>query len=320
MTPDSASPHPDGPASGQPLRFGLVGTGYWARVAHAPALAATPGIELTAVWGRNPEAAAALAAEHGAAPFSDLDEFLSGLDGVAFSVPPDVQSEIAIRAAAAGKHLLLEKPIALTDGAADALVEAVDEAGVASVVFFTSRFQADVRAWLSDLSNAGGWRGGGAVWLASAFADTSPFNTPWRQRKGGLWDVGPHALSLLWPVLGPVVAVVAAPGAGDLTHLILYHDGGATSTVTVTLGAPVAADGFDLQVWGESGRSEMPQLAANPVTALQVALTELAESASAGAGRPRHPCDVHFGRDVERVLADAQRQLDARHGDSKTSA
>jgi predicted dehydrogenase len=35
------------------LRFGLVGTGYWARVAHAPALASTDGIEFTAVWGRN---------------------------------------------------------------------------------------------------------------------------------------------------------------------------------------------------------------------------------------------------------------------------
>ena len=47
-----------------PLRFGLVGTGYWARIAHAPALAAAEDIELTAVWGRDPSAAAALAAAH----------------------------------------------------------------------------------------------------------------------------------------------------------------------------------------------------------------------------------------------------------------
>ena len=47
-----------------PLRFGLVGTGYWARIAHAPALASTEGIELAGVWGRDPRAAAALAAEH----------------------------------------------------------------------------------------------------------------------------------------------------------------------------------------------------------------------------------------------------------------
>jgi len=42
----------------RPLRFGLAGTGYWAQVTHAPALAATEGVELTAVWGRNPQAAA----------------------------------------------------------------------------------------------------------------------------------------------------------------------------------------------------------------------------------------------------------------------
>jgi hypothetical protein len=93
----------------RPLRFGLVGTGYWARTTHAPVLASTEGIELAAVWGRNPEAATALAAGHGAAAYSQLDAFLGDVDAVAFSVPPHVQSAIAVRAATAGKHLLLEK-------------------------------------------------------------------------------------------------------------------------------------------------------------------------------------------------------------------
>lgn len=35
------------------LGFGLVGTGYWARITHVPALASTDGIDFTAVWGRN---------------------------------------------------------------------------------------------------------------------------------------------------------------------------------------------------------------------------------------------------------------------------
>ena len=46
----------------QALRFGLVGTGHWARITHAPALASTDGIDFAAVWGRNTEAAAGLAA------------------------------------------------------------------------------------------------------------------------------------------------------------------------------------------------------------------------------------------------------------------
>jgi len=98
-----------------PLRFGLVGTGYWAHIAHAPALASTEGIELAAVWGRDPRAAAALAAEYQAAPYEEIEAMLAAVDGVAFAVPPDVQAPIAAAAARAGKHLMLEKPIATTE-------------------------------------------------------------------------------------------------------------------------------------------------------------------------------------------------------------
>ena len=50
------------------MRFGLAGTGYWARITHAPALSSASGVEFTAVWGRNPQAAAGLAAEYRATP------------------------------------------------------------------------------------------------------------------------------------------------------------------------------------------------------------------------------------------------------------
>ena len=46
-------------ASDEPLRFGLVGTGHWPRITHAPALASAEGIEFAAVWGRDPGAARA---------------------------------------------------------------------------------------------------------------------------------------------------------------------------------------------------------------------------------------------------------------------
>ena len=72
----------------RPLRFGLVGTGYWARVTHAPALASAEGIDFTAVWGRNRGSAAKLAAEHQATAHTDIDAFLADVDGVAFAVPP----------------------------------------------------------------------------------------------------------------------------------------------------------------------------------------------------------------------------------------
>ena len=300
------------------MRFGLAGTGYWARVTHAAAISSTPGATLNAVWGRNQQAAKDLAAEHGATAFTGedaIDAFLDSVDAVSFSVPPHIQAPIATRAARAGKHLLLEKPIALSEEDADALVAAVDQAGVASVVFFTLRFFGEIRAWLADENARGGWTGQGwsgghGEWLGSVISPESPFNTPWRAEKGGLWDVGPHVLSLLWASLGPVTNVAATAGQADLVHLVLTHESGASSTVTVTLSAPSAAAATNLYVWGEAGRSIMPATAWDPVECLRTALAELI--ANAGAGETGHPCDVRFGRAINRVLAAAQAQLDSR--------
>jgi predicted dehydrogenase len=294
-------------AAGRPLEFGLAGTGHWASIVHAPAISSTAGIRLAGVWGRNERAAAELAESHQCVPFRDFDEMLAAVDGVAFAMPPDVQAELAVRAAVAGKHLLLEKPIATTLDAADELVRAVEAAQVASIVFFTGRFQTDVRAWLESVSG-GRWTGGQAIWLGSAMADDSPFNTPWRRQKGGLWDLSPHLVSLLWASLGPVSAVTAEAGPGDVTHLILHHAGGASSVITVTLNAPEVSDGVELWLWGGAGRSNAPGPTIDPVGALRQALTELAVNAR--AGQQRHECDAAFGRDVVAVLAEAQRQLD----------
>ncbi len=295
-----------------PLRFGLVGTGYWARIAHAPALASTEGIEFAAVWGRNPQAAAGLAAAHHATPYQDIAAFLAAVDGVAFAVPPDVQAPIAATAARAGKHLLLEKPVALTEAEADDLVEAVAQSQVASVVFFTLRFQAKMRAWLAEVTAQGGWTGGVASWFGSSLLESSPFNTPWRRDKGALWDLGPHVISLLWASLGPVTSVTADAGQGpaDVSYLILQHQGGATSVVTVSQSGGEAAAGFEAYVWGGSGRSPAPAAADDPLPPLRTALAELAQNAR--SGRTEHPCDVRFGRDVGQVLAEAERQIGRR--------
>jgi predicted dehydrogenase len=293
----------------RPLRFGLVGTGHWAQIVHAPALATTDQIQFTAVWGRNPEATAALAGQHGVQAFSDLDAFFAEVDAVSFSVPPDVQSELAVRAARAGKHLLLEKPIATNDEAARLLVDAVRTAQVSSVVFLTARFHPAVRAWLAEVSRQGGWSGGHGVWLGSLH-EGNPFDTPWRRDKGALWDLGPHAISLLWAALGPVVGVTADGGPDDVAHLVLHHEGGASSTVTVTSSASAAAEGFDLFLWGDAGRSVVPAEAHEALPALRVALTELVENARSGT--VKHPCDVEFGQAIVRVLTRAQHQISSR--------
>ena len=204
--------------------------GYWAKITHAPAIASTPGAELVAVWGRDQAAAAALAAEYGATAHADFGAFLDRVDAVAFAVPPDVQAPLAIQAARMGKHLLLEKPVALSADEADKLVAAVEEAQVASVVFFTWRFNTEIRAWLTDEQARGGWSGegwsgGAAMWLGTSLEPDNPFNTPWRREKGALWDLGPHLVGMLWACLGPVTEVTAVAGKADVVHLVLRHDG-----------------------------------------------------------------------------------------------
>ena len=296
------------------MRFGLVGTGHWATITHAPALASTPGAELAAVWGRDFTAASALAASFGTVACASFEELLAQVDAVVFAVPPHVQAPLAIRAARAGKHLLLEKPVALSVADADALAAAASAAGVASVVFFTWRFNTEIRAWLTDEQARGGWSGegwsgGAAIWLGTALQDGNPFNTPWRQDKGALWDLGPHVVGMLWACLGPVNEVTAVPGPGDVTHLVLEHTGGATSTVTTTLRAPEAAAGVTLFVWGAAGRSVMPVDLVDPVLALRTAAAELIAAAASGTA---HPVDVRFGRGITRVLADAEAQLGRR--------
>jgi predicted dehydrogenase len=292
-----------------PLRFGLVGTGYWARTVHAEALSGAADARLAGVWGRDPGKAAALAEAVGTTAYDDPDALFDTVDAVAFAVPPDVQAVLAERAARAGRHLLLEKPLATRVDAAERLVEAVATAGVSSVVFFTGLFLAEQRAWLDGVRGEQ-WYGAWSVWLGSAFASGSPFrDSPWRRDKGGLWDVGPHALAVLTATLGPVRRITADHGAHDIVHLVLHHDSAATSTVTATLSAPTAAASATVTLWGEPGRSTMPTTAGGAIDAYRTAVAELV--AGVRAGRTDHPCDVRFGAHVVSLLADAQRQVES---------
>src|SRR5262249_1680188 len=157
--------------------------------------------------------------EHGARPFSDVDELIGAVDAVAFAVPPDIQAELAVPAAQAGRSLLLEKPLALTVEAADRLVDAVR---APTGVFFTRRFDPGVGAWFLAEVDSFGWDGAGVFLLDSIFQPGNPFGeSRWRHERGALWDIGPHALSLLLPTLGAVEEIAAVGGREDEVHLAL---------------------------------------------------------------------------------------------------
>jgi predicted dehydrogenase len=286
------------------MRFGVLGTGFWASEVHAPALAGHPDAELVGVWGRDLAKAKAVGAQFDVLGTDDVDALLADVDAVSFALPPDVQAPLAERAAAAGKHLLLEKPVALSTAAADRVVAAVEAAGVASVVFFTTRFRTATSTWLEQAARTT-LAGGAMTWLGSLAG--SPFDaSPWRHEHGALWDVGPHALSLLVPTLGPVTAVQATAGRGDTVHLVLTHPEGRASTVTLSSTVAPLAAGIDVWVHGDAGRLVLLPEGRVAVEAHQVAVTELQAAALTGGA---HPCDVVFGRDVVRVLETAQRAL-----------
>jgi predicted dehydrogenase len=284
------------------MRFGLIGTGYWARVTHAAGLAAHPDVDFAGVWGRRAEAAQELATAHGVRVYDTIDDLIADVDAVAFSVPPSVQAGTAVRAAEAGRHLLLEKPIALDLNSGRALVQAVDANAVRSVVFFTLRFDADTDAWLRAASAEGGWVTSQLTWFGSIFGEGSPYvHSQWRKDEGALWDVGPHALSLALPLLGPAERVVALRGPGDTVNAVVVHSGGATSALLLSLTAPPAAEVTRCTFFGSTG-AVTQEWSADFLACYQRCVQVLLN----GSGE----CDVRFGYDVLAVQAAIARSLD----------
>jgi predicted dehydrogenase len=280
------------------LRFGLVGTGYWADVAHAAGIAAHPQAELAGVWGRDNAKAAALAGKHGVRAFDDLDELIGTVDAVAFSVPPDVQGELALGAAEAGRALLLEKPLALSVEAAERLVKAVQ---APTVIFFTFRLDPALAGWYREQVDARTWDGASVLYLTSIFESGNPFGeSPWRLEHGGLWDLGPHALSSLLPALGMVVRVEAVRGPRDEVHLALVHDSGAASSAALSLTSPAGVN--DVVFWGAEGLVRRPDTAdVDVVAAYGAAIDALLTGETT--------FDARFGLEVVRVLAAAEAEL-----------
>ncbi|MEU3776527.1 Gfo/Idh/MocA family oxidoreductase [Streptomyces sp. NPDC032472] len=292
-------------------RVGLLGTGPWARRTHAPALAAHAGSEFAGVWGRRPEAAAGLAEEYGVKVYDDPDALFADCDVAAFALPPDVQAPLAVRAAAAGCGLLLDKPVATTVEDARAVADAAERHGVASVVFLTLRFADPAAAWVEEQAGRSGWFSASAHWLGAVFppdgAPSAYADSPWRKAKGGLWDVGPHALSVLIPVLGEVTSVTAARGPSDMVQLALRHTSGAASTAVLSLGAPVAAAGVGLEVRGAEGVFSLPNWTDVP-GAYGRALDALLTAARTGVPDAR---DARFAARLTEILAQAEAQLPA---------
>ena len=291
------------------MRVGLFGTGHWARTVHGPGLASHPGVDLVGVWGRRRDRAEEVAAGLDARPFEKVEDLIAGADAVAVALPPDVQATIAAGAARAGRHLLLDKPLALDAASAREVAAPAAAAGVSSVVFFTARFSPGLAPFWAEVER-GEWTAAAVVQLASIFGDGSPYaGSAWRRERGALWDVGPHALAAVTAGLGPVEAVRAVPGPGDQVALAARHVADGTSTLMLSLTADPGARIQAVTFYGAAGALTQPP---DPTTAADAYRAAVDALLSAVAGGDPHPCDVHFGAEVVEVLSAAQAALGSR--------
>jgi predicted dehydrogenase len=285
------------------LRVGLVGGGPWARNVHGPGLAAHPATEIAAVWTRRPEVAGELAAEFGGRACDRLDDLLDDVDMVAFAVPPQVQGELAVRAAAAGRHLICEKPLAGSVEDARAVVTAVQRAGVHSSMVLTLRHSPAVRDWLAGLPSApaGPDTVASARWLSGALLGGPYSASSWRIEHGALLDLSPHVIDLLEAAVGPVASVGwAHHDEPDLWRYGLVHEGGARSTVTMSMRLPIDPTETEFAVFGPGSSRRLAGRTADASTCYAALLDELV-AAVAGTG-PAPALGVERGLHLQELI------------------
>jgi UDP-N-acetyl-2-amino-2-deoxyglucuronate dehydrogenase len=227
--------------------FGIVGAGVISSV-HAEAIASIPDARLVAVTDVEAERAKSLAAMHECGAEPDLSALLArdDVDVVSVCVPSGLHAEVGIRAAAAGKHLVVEKPVDVSLEAADRLIGAVRAAGVRLTVISQHRFDrglVELRRLL-DEGQLGRLVLGEAStkWYRSQdYYDSAAWRGTWALDGGSLMNQGIHYLDLLLWCMGPVAEVTAQFStqthqmeAEDAALAVLRFASGAVGTVVAS--------------------------------------------------------------------------------------
>ena len=202
----------------KPLRVGLIGAGGISRT-YMQALQHVPEGEVAAVWSRQRENAERFAREFAIGFATDrVEEILPQVDVVCVNSPNACHAPHAIAAAGAGKHVIVEKPLAVSLEEGRAIIDACAAAGVglayAEELPFVPKFE---RA--REILESGAL--GEILYLTQREAHGGPYS-PWfftREEAGGgvLMDMACHAIELVRWVLGkPPVAKVTAHVANAL--------------------------------------------------------------------------------------------------------
>ena len=199
------------------IGLGIIGAGHFGSV-HAKAVAEVEGVQLVASCREDRIAAERFAAEHGGSAYADWRELLADpkVDAVVVATPHHLHEEIAIGAAEAGKHILLEKPMAPTTRACDAINAAVSKAGVQLMVGHVMHFALPCLK-AKEILDSGliGKPVLGSSWMIKLWMESNRREWHLNTASGGgmLMTAGIHALDrLVWLMGQDVMSVNALAG------------------------------------------------------------------------------------------------------------
>jgi len=250
----------------QEIGFAIAGAGMVARY-HATAIERTPGARLVAICRFDPARAEETATQFGVPCLADYTALLArdDVDAVCICTPSGLHAEQTIAAAHAGKHVLVEKPIALTLAHADAMIVACAQAGVRLGVALQRRTEPEFQRLQAAI--AAGELGRLVLGSLSmpylrtqSYYDSADWRGTWALDGGGaLMNQGIHLVDLLLWLIGDAAEVRAT--AATLAHAIEVEDcvtatlrfvNQALGSVTATT---AAAPGFPhrIEIYGDRG-------------------------------------------------------------------
>jgi UDP-N-acetyl-2-amino-2-deoxyglucuronate dehydrogenase len=269
---------------GQEVRIALVGCG---RISgnHLDAIDSVDGLRLVAVSDIEPARAAEVAERKGVPAFRSLEEMLAGVecDVVAICTPSGLHPAHGIAAAHAGKHVVTEKPMAISLADADALVQACDAAGVHLFVVKQNRLNPPIQL-LRRAVEKGRF---GRIYLANTtvrwtrpqeYYDAARWRGTWEFDGGAIMNQASHYVDLMQWLVGPVESVVAKTATlarrietEDTGIAVLRFRSGALGVIEVTvLTYPRNFEG-SITILGEKGTVKVGGTAVNRVEHWQFA-------------------------------------------------
>ncbi|QDT17830.1 Gfo/Idh/MocA family protein [Alienimonas californiensis] len=222
--------------------FGIVGTGMISNF-HANAIAEIDGAELIGCYNRTPEKAAKFVAEHGGEAFASLEALLADdrITAVCINTPSGARRDIAVAAAEAGKHVVVEKPLEVTLARCDAIIDACDKAGVKLCTIMQSRFSAANVALKKAVDDGRFGRltlGDTYVkwWRSQEYYDSGGWRGTYELDGGGAFmNQAIHNVDLLLWFMGDVTEVSAV--TGTLAHERIEVEDTAVAAVRFANGA-----------------------------------------------------------------------------------